>query len=180
MKSLKLALAAILLSVSAACIAGPITPGAGWYGFCFAVGPGNPATAGCQNQGVGASGNSFTFALASAGTLNVTDAFIFGDTFDVYINSVFAFTTGGGMHSGGGTTGDPEAAFLSGDYDTGSFALAAGSYIVDIFTNATPTVDGGAYIEVLGRAAPVPEPGILSLLALGLMGVVATRRRRSA
>jgi hypothetical protein len=179
MKSLKFALAAILLSVSAVSFAGPITPGAGWYGFCFANGPTNPATDGCQNQGVGSSGNSFTFALASAGTLNVTDAFVFGDTFDVYINSVFAFTTGGGTHTGAETI-NPDTAFAGGAYDTGSLALVAGSYIVDIFTHETLGGAGGAYIEVLGRAAPVPEPGILSLVALGLLGVAAARRRRIA
>jgi hypothetical protein len=161
------------------CIAGPITPGAGWYGFCFGNGAGNPAFAGgCQNSGVGESGNSFTFSLASPGTLNVTDAFIFGDTFDVFVNSSLAFTSGGGTHVGA-MTGDPNVAFGGAAYDHGTFALAAGNYSVDILTHATLGGAGGAYVEVLSRATAVPEPGVLSLLAAALLGLAAFRRKSS-
>ena len=176
MKSLKLAFASVLLAASAASMAGPITPGAGWYGFCFGGNAGDPATAGCLNQAVGTEGNAFTFTLTAPGTLQVTDAFIFGDTFSVFVNSVLAFTTGGGTQTGP-TTSDPDLAFSGTGYDHGFIVLGAGSYSVDIFTLATPNSSGGgAYVQVLDATSQVPEPGSLSLLALGLLGLAAASR----
>jgi|SRR5579862_4420180 len=176
MKSLKLAFIGLMLLASATASAGPITPGAGWYGFCFDNGAGNPAFAGCQNSGIGTSGNSFTFSLSTPELLNVTDAFLFGDTFNVFVNSSLAFTTGGGTHVGA-TTGDPDVAFNSGAYDRGSLLLGPGTYSVNIFTNATPGGAGGAYIEVAART--VPEPGVLWLVAAGMLGFAALRRSKA-
>jgi hypothetical protein len=176
MKFIKFLVAVVVALASTSSIAGPITPDAGWYGFCFAGGVGNPATSGCQNEGTGISGNPFTFTLTTAGIVQVTDAFVFGDTFDVYINSAFAFTTGGGTHTGP-TTANPDVAFAGGAYDRGLLALTAGNYSVDIFTRATPAGGGGADIVVVTTNAAVPEPGAFSLVALGLVGLGAIRRK---
>ncbi len=181
MKSLKYVLAALLLSTSVAATAGPITPGAGWYGFCFGntnattTESGQPAyDGGCLNEAVGTTGNSITFSLATGGILQVTDAFSFRDKFDVWINSVLAFTTGGGSYTGGFTE-NPDVAFSGGGYDKGSAILSAGNYSVDIFTN--DAWHGGAYVQVLVGNVGVPEPGTLGLMALGLLGLASRRRK---
>lgn len=177
MKFINLLVAVVIALASTTSIAGPITPDAGWYGFCFLGGVGNPASPGCQNEGVGISGNPFTFTLTTPGVVKVTDAFVFGDTFDVFINSTFAFSTGGGTQTGP-TTANPDVAFGGGAYDRGFLALIAGNYSVDIFTKATPAGGGGAYIEVVTTDATVPEPGAFSLVALGLLGLGAIRRKQ--
>ena len=83
-------IAILVLGFSGQVAAGPIIPDAGWYGFCFGSSSGDPATPGCQNEGIGTTGNTFTFTLAGPGILKVTDAFVVADTFDVYINSIFS------------------------------------------------------------------------------------------
>ena len=68
---------------------------------------------------------------------------------------------------------------LKGDVSTGSFTFnssiipAGGGVVLDcgLFTDLSFTWDGIAY------AASVPEPGKLSLLGLGLVGVGFMRRR---
>jgi PEP-CTERM motif len=176
MKSVKHALAAAaLIAASASSFAGPITANQ-WYGFCFAAGAGNAATAGCQNQAADTSGNAFTITLATPGLLKVTDAFVFGDIFDVFVNGVLSFTTGGGV--AGPTTSDPDVAFNSGNYDKGSVALPIGNYSIDVFTRVTPGGIGGAYLQVLDNQpdGTVPNPGTLSLVGLGLLGLGLRRR----
>src|SRR5262245_58595475 len=88
----------------------PITIGAGWYGFCFA-GPGSPATPGCQNDGIGITGNLITFTALTNVLFQITDAFDHGDNFDVNINSgTLTFTTPAVAVSLGSIT-NPDLAF---------------------------------------------------------------------
>lgn len=176
MKTFKSLVGAALLCASATTMAGPIAVDAGWYGFCFG-GPGSPAQFGCLNEGVGSTGNPFTFSLVAAGLLKVTDAFDVGDTFDVYINSVLAFTTS--TPGSGGGVSDPDVAFASGDYSAGSLALAPGDYSVDILVNQSPFGGGGAYLEVESTAPPLPLPGTLALMGLGMAALGFRTRKRA-
>jgi hypothetical protein len=179
-------LAATIAILSAAswqqsAFASPITVDAGWYGFCFA-GPGSPATAGCQNAGIGIAGNDITFTAGGPVDLNVTDAFQQGDTFEVIVNGTIYNTDPVAPNSAGLTT-DPNAAFADPTYSHISIALPGGGYTVDIFDNANPFGEGGgAYIEAVSASATgVPEPATIALLLAGIAGLFgfAQLRRRS-
>jgi len=151
----------------------PIVVDAGWYGFCFG-GAGSPATVGCQNDGIGVTGNDITFTATGPVYLNVTDAFQKGDTFDVYVNGPLSYTTTGVPIDPLGAVTDPNLAFADPTYSHGSVELGAGSYTVDIFANQSPYGGGGAYVE----AVTAPEPNSLLLMVIGLIGVGAGLKKR--
>lgn len=157
--------------------AGPIVVDAGWYGFCFG-GVGSAATAGCQNEGIATTGNSFTFVTATSVELKVTDAFQHGDQFDVFVNAVLAFTTSLVAVNIVSTTGNPDLAFADPTYSSGSIILGPGAYSVDVFTAASPFGGGGAYLEVQ-QAQAVPEPASLLLFGSGLAALRYRRRRQA-
>jgi len=151
-----------------------MTIDAGWYGFCFG-GPGSAATAGCQNAATaGVTGNDITFTATSNVLFNITDAFEKGDTFDVYINTVFAFTTDAVPIVGGGVI-DPNAAFADPTYSHGSIELGPGSYTIDIFADASPYGGGGAYAEVV---TPEPTSLLLLLTVIGSIGAGTRLKKR--
>lgn len=155
--------------------AAPVIPDAGWYGFCFST-PGAPVYDGCQNQGVGTTGSPFSVNLLAPGWLKVTDAFDVGDQFDVYVDSLLAFSTS--VPGTGSWTDDPDVAFSSGHYSAGSKLLAAGSYSIDIQVTNSPLNGGGAYVSIATQQATVPAPATLLLLVVGLLGVIGMRRQQ--
>jgi len=157
------------LCLPPAALAGPIVVDAGWYLFSVR-GVGSPA-----------SGNPFTFTAVGPVLLKVTDAFLVGDVFDVYVNSVLAFTTsspGPGPYSMDFWTDNPDEAFASPLWSSGSLLLSPGSYSVDIFASASPWGSGGAFIEVESAAA-IPEPVSTVLVGSGLAAAWLLRRRIS-
>jgi hypothetical protein len=168
---------AVLLSIamlwSGNSLASVITPDAGWYGFCFG-GTGTAATEGCQNQGVGVVGNIIELTLTESAWLMVTDGFLIGDMFDVYVDSELAFTTS--LPSAGPMLDDPDALFASGYYSAGSMLLEAGRYAIEIFVAASPYNAGGGYVQVASAAA-VPAPASLLIFGLVLVGLGFSRRR---
>jgi hypothetical protein len=167
---------AVMVGFAVPASAGPVAVDAGWYGFCFA-GVGSPATAGCQNSGVGNTGNPFTWTSSAPTLLKVTDAFEYGDMFNVNIDSVL-YTTSVVPTTFTGSVVNPDTAFADAGYSKGSWVLAAGSHSVNIFANASPYGGGGAYLEVETYRGTVPDAGSsLLLLGMGLAGLSAWRKR---
>ena len=160
-----------------------ITPDAGWYGFCFNDAVGSPAEARgfCDVSGtVGEAGNTMTFDLEGPALLKVTDAFTVGDVFDVFVNSVLAFTTSDpGVLPGPAQIIFPDPAFSSGIYSAGSVLLGAGSYSVDIFVATSPNPPGGvAFVEV--ESTVIPIPAAAWLFGSGLIGLFGIARRKKS
>ncbi len=177
LKSLAIVMmAGSLLGTAETASAGPIVIDSGWVGFCFAAGAGNPATSGCQNLANSAEGNPFTFTAATDVLFKITDAFIPGDTFNVFDFGNLIISTVAGL--GGPTTADPDIAYASSTYGHGSAVLGAGNHEITVFTNATPGGSGGAYLRV--DTAAVPEPATLALMGLGLAGMGWKNRRKAA
>lgn len=174
MKRVLLTITALIICAAIPLWAGPITVDAGWYGFCFGD-PGSPASAGCQNDGVGVTGNPTTFTAAVPVYFKITDAFNTGDSFDVNIDSgAIVFTTPSVAAVSGPVT-DPDLAFADPAYSHAIVSLSPGPHTVDVFAHDSPFGGGGAYLEV---QAVVPEPGTLILLGAGLLATVLLRRRR--
>lgn len=164
------------LALAPSLFAGPITVDAGWYGFCFEGTVGAPATAGCQNQGVGAEGNTFTFTAIGPVLLQITDAFLYGDRFSVVIDGGAPILTSL-FGPGAANTGNPDTAFADADYSKLSLALGAGAHSVDIFVSQTVGT-GAAYVQVItDDGSAIPEPGSMLLLGGGL-AMIAFRRWR--
>lgn len=153
--------------------ADPVTVDAGWYGFCF-LGSGSPATAGCQNDGIGTAGNTITFTSAAPVWFKITDAFDYGDSFDVIFDGTMTVTTPS-VPTLAGSTSDPNAAWMDPGYSKAAVYLSAGSHTADIFAHDSPWGGGGAYFQV---ASAVPEPGTFVLLGGGLLAAAVLRRRK--
>jgi hypothetical protein len=167
---------AVMVGFAVPASAGPVVVDLGWYGFCF--GPAaSPATAGCQNGGVSSEGNPFTWTSAAPTLLKITDAFLYGDIFDVYIDGAAIPFTTSAPGTGPGET-NPDAAYADPGYSKGSWILAPGSHSVDVVVNTTPFNGGGAYLEVETWSQRVPDGGSsLLLLGMGLAGLRAWRKR---
>jgi hypothetical protein len=141
----------------------------GWTLFLFG-GSGSNIT----DSGTGAL--SYDFLLGDTATLNVTDAFVVGDVFQIFDNGVSLFTTGP-FNLAGGTTSDPDTAFAGSIYSHGSIVLGAGSHSITGIATSSPTGSGGAYIELVkGGAVPEPATWAMMIAGFGMVGYMARRR----
>jgi len=110
-----------------------------WRGFIF-FGPSQPAD------------RQFTFS--GSALVDVTDAFCFGDRFQVFDNDVLLGTTSAAAAPsciGGSLTG--YSAWLNNKYSRGTFAVGAGDHTIKIVPIASTFGAGGAYLRA--RSSPV-------------------------
>ena len=142
-------------------------PESTWTGFVFG--------------GVGSvAAPDFTFVSDAPGdTLTVTDAFLKGDSFDVYDFGALIGSTSMVPASSSNTTSDPDAAFADPTYSHGVFALGVGAHDISLVTSVSPFGGGGAYLRRDPAMASTPEPGTVALLcSMGLTGAGFLARRK--
>ena len=138
--------------------------------------------------GTGGGGISQTFSLGSATTLsfiwdfqtNETTPSSFNDAAYVVIDGTATLLadTKSALFVGAPGNGFNEKT----GYQTFSIGLGAGSHVLSfVVTDVGDTVvDSGLYVDGVTTGGTVPEPGSLALLGLGLVGVVALRKRKHA
>ena len=174
----KLILAALLVGALAVPLsAGPVAAGT-WYEFAFGA-AGVPAT-GCLSC-VPSSGTPtvyadtppWTFASTLPALLTVTDAFLYGDAFDVFDFGGLIGATPAVGAPGGGCGDDPALCLADPLSSHAVFILAAGAHSITITPNVSPWGGGAAYF----KWDAVPEPGTYALFGLGLAVLAALRAR---
>ena len=144
---------------------------------------------GTSIPGTGGGGISQAFTLGSAGTLSfkwdfqtgeATPAGSFNDAAYVVIDgiAILLADTTSGLFVGAPGDGFSEKT----GYQLFSQSIGAGSHtLAFVVTDVGDTiVDSGLFIDSITTPANVPEPGSLALLGLGLVGVVALRKRKQA
>ncbi|MFV0477557.1 MAG: PEP-CTERM sorting domain-containing protein [Parahaliea sp.] len=154
-------------------MAGILVPNAGWTSFCF-----DGVGSGAYECGLmpGSIGNSIELEVTEETELQITDVFSAGDIFEVYIDSMLAFTSSTVADDQTLFELDPELTFASAYFSSGSILLSAGIYSIDIFVASSPYLAGGGYLRALSVATAVPAPSVLGLLVLGLLAIAASRR----
>ena len=119
----------------------------------------------------------FTIGGDESGTLDVTDAFLKGDVFEVFRDTTSLGKTSFVTSSTAGTTFSPDDAFADSSYSKGSFSLSSGFYNIIIKADSSPFGSGGAFLRATTR--PVPVPGaIFGVVVAG--GALLARQRKSA
>jgi|GEM_PF-1611529 len=120
-----------------------------WAPFSWVDGP-----------GVFNSEGPFTFTVGSAGFLDVTDAFVAGDQFEVYDDGVLVGTTSYPL-SDVDSTEDPDVAFSDPRWSSGSFQLGPGGHSITVRVIRTPPdfPDGGAFMRWRSQQVTAPVAG---------------------
>jgi hypothetical protein len=139
----------------------PVLPiGGGWQPFNWdvSISPTN-------------SDGAFTFTADSPVQLDVTDAYIDGDRFQVLDFSVSLGLTSVPTDDGSWTN-SPDAAFADARWSSGTFLLGAGEHSIELVTvqTATGANEGTGYLRV------VPEPSTWALVAATFGGLLVMRK----
>jgi hypothetical protein len=154
-----------------------------WYEFSFTsptswakgCSPADPSGPGCAPSSGGnsefADSPAWVFSSLYPVTFTVTDAFLYGDAFQVWDSGVLIGSTPAVAIGGSSGLSDPELALLDPNLSHASFVLPVGDHSITIFTYQTIT-GGAAYFE-----AAVPEPATLLLLGAGMLGLLGLGRK---
>ncbi|MBM6577102.1 FxDxF family PEP-CTERM protein [Microvirga sp. SRT01] len=120
---------------------------------------------------------SFEFTVVGNATLKITDAFLSGDQFEVFLNGLSKGLTSTPVNDGSSAV-DYDIAFSSSSFSHGSYVLTSGNYVLTAAVTLSPYGGGGGGVELISSGA-VPEPATWAMM-IGGMGVVggAMRRRR--
>jgi hypothetical protein len=113
----------------------------------------------------------WNFVVDIVGALIVTDAFLYGDSFDVFDNGAFLFATPAVPFTGAGCGSDPSVCSLDPNSSSLGFGLGPGLQSITIVPNAIGDA-GAAYFELI---QPTPEPN--QLLPAALAAAFALWRR---
>jgi len=127
--------------------------------------------------------SSWTFDFSSPVLLTVTDLNTDGDSFKVYDNSTLILTTSTPLNNGTNCGNDPAVCVNDSYMSHGSVSVAAGSNVITIvnLTVNDQSPSGSAAFELTGNvSSAVPEPTTLSLMGLGLGGLLLGWRRKRA
>ncbi len=124
---------------------------------------------------------SFTVSLTEAGLLQVSDAYLAGDRFEVFSNGISLGLTSVPLTIGDDVDDDYDLALNDNRWSSGSWMLAAGDYKISGFVREMPQKMGRGALRVVD-IPEVPLPGSFPLI-LGIgaaFGAVALRKRRIA
>jgi hypothetical protein len=178
---IRLRLAGLAAGLALGCIAGPasagaILPGPAWTFFCFGA-AGSEASDSCA-PGFAAASPYFTIAGGTTTTIEVTDAFLPGDSFRIELNngSETFFSSVPDLTAPG--EDDPERAFRSGRFSRALITLDPGFNEFRIFAEASPFGAGAGFVRVVSAPSiGVPAPAAFALFGLALAGLLTARRR---
>jgi hypothetical protein len=156
-------LVSLLLAAPAAAI--PITVDGSWTNFGWTDGTGP----------IDSPSDGYQFTSATSVLVQITDATLIGDVFEVFVNGVSQGLTSAPVGSGPSGAFSGPVAWADSRLSKLQLALGPGSYDIDIEVDTSIAVPAGGFIQVL---SVVPEPGTLALLALGFAGLLWVSARQ--
>ncbi|NIZ62277.1 hypothetical protein DL239_14980 [Sedimentitalea sp. CY04] len=160
----------------------PLTTGTDWSEFRFDIGLGGGEWRDTNDIPKGGAPGvvSFSVNLRSAAYLQVTDAFLSGDIFEVFSNGKSLGHTSSPVRSlvDDYIGDDYSAAVTNASYSSGQWLLEAGTHTITGFVTSQPQMRGRAALRVVDVSA-VPLPGGMVLLLGAGAALGAARRRKS-